>query len=196
MKKRIARNILIGIFGCFCILCILFFFSPVGPLTVIGFEKMLVKRNIDNPYVNGNFSEWQTISLEEIKDFRIPKGWKISEDDGLYLLVDELGQTWAYGTLYGSDEDRYVNYKEFIGDLIKQQPTEIVFEAIPQFIMMDGSDIDKIEAVFDEKVSESFFCIQFFVDSQTEFVWIIFMDLSSDANQYDIAEAIVYSYAF
>ena len=64
-----------------------------------------------------------------------------------------------------------------------------------RFSMMNGSDIDLLLLSGDMPVNQ-LFCIQMMVDEKKEITWIVPTDLALDESQYEIAEAIVYSFAF
>lgn len=170
-------------------------YTPVGPIAAIGLEYTFIKWDIRNPYVDAHFSGWKPAFVEDTISFYIPEGWSIDQNNGVYTIRDASGSIWAYGTIFGLDESRFSGYQDFMESITSVALTELEFEPFIQFPMMDGSDIDKLTA-YGADDSAVYFCVQLFIDTQAEFAWFVDSDLSKNADQYDIAEAIVYSYAF
>ena len=61
--------------------------------------------------------------------------------------------------------------------------------------MMGGSGMVKLTVNY-ESTSTLYYCIQLYIGVSSEFVLFIPSDLDADVDQYDIAEALVYAYAF
>lgn len=174
---------------------IVFIFSPLSKIAAIGFEYLSIKIKINNPYVDSDYENWQAIVLDEGVSFMIPEEWSVCDDDGIYTFLDSSGEPWAYGTYFRTEEAKYTSYKEFLEEITKTQPDEIEFTGFSQFIMMDGSDILKMNAHYGN-ASETYFCIQLLGDHMSTFSLLLSENLAEDAEQFDIAEALVYSHAF
>ena len=188
MKKGITAKVL----G-FCILipivtAILVFLFVVA---TIEWEYLSVKWDIDNPYVDNNFKEWKKVSIEGLDDFKIPKGWTLSqESENLYCIYDGSGQVWARGTFTSSD-----HYIQPLEQVLSMPITKVSGEDFIPIYMMNGSDTGIITVYSDGK-AVSYQKIEFFVTVETDFTWILMHDISVDEQQCDIAEAIQYSYAY
>ena len=61
--------------------------------------------------------------------------------------------------------------------------------------MMNGSDVGTIIVQSDD-TTQSYQEIRFFVTMEKSFIWILEHDISIDEQQFDITEAILYSYSF
>ena len=176
-------------------LCALIFLVLIAPFAAIGFEWFFVKLDIDNPYVDSHFSGWKTAYIPELGALYIPAEWTLQDRDNVYCIEDESGQLWAFGAIFGSEQDPFFSYEDLIFEMSSAKITTLQIEPFPTFSMMDGSDIDKIIAQ-NESSANVYYCLQLLKDAETEFAWFISSDLSENEDQYNIAEAIVYSYAF
>ena len=185
-KLAIISGVLILIF------VLMYLFMPV--IAVLG-ESLLVQLDIQNPHVGNHFLGWSQVQVDDVRPFLIPKGWTLEEDSGVYKIVDESGEVWAYGAVLGSDETHFHNYKELVAMVYSDPFVEIELQSFERFVMMNGSDVDLLR-VRGNLSDIELFCIQLFENAQEELVWILMPDLSLDEEQYDIAEALVYSYAF
>jgi len=170
------------------------FFLYIGLLVfaVCG-EHLLVKWDIDNPYVDRRFSGWEEVNIDNIGTFSIPENWTVTKDDTVYTILDETGEVWAYGGIFGSDAD-YSNSPDFLSQIYATKPT-VKAKDLLSFPMMKGSDMDKYVFDFDgtEKI---FYRLQFSKDIYKDMVWFCPLDLLEQPKQYAIAEAMIYSYAF
>ena len=145
--------------------------------------------------MDADYQHWQPIVLEGVVSFGIPEDWSVHENDGVYAITDSTGNPWAYGTFFGTDCDRFDNYKDFIAEISSTRPETVTYESFTQFIMMDGSTINKLNSQH-ENIIETYYNIHLFISTQSEFILLVSVDLANDVNQFDIAEALVYSYAF
>ena len=166
----------------------------IPAISILG-ECWLVRWDIRNPYVNGGFRGWSHVDIENLGVFLIPKGWSLEKDSDIYWICDDTGDAWAFGAIMGSKESCFDNYKDLIVAACNIPCHKIEIDPFSRFSMMNGSDIDLLQ-VQGEMLDNQFFCIQMLIDGQREIAWIVIPDLLSNEDQYDIAEAIVYSYAF
>lgn len=196
MKRysRIYRTVLMFVVLVF-MLSVVFLLSPASKIAAIGFEYLSIKIKIDNPYVNADYENWQSIVLDGGISFMVPEDWSVLNDDGIYTIFDSSGKPWAYGTYFRTGEAKYTSYKDFLKEVTKTRPDEIEFTGFSQFIMMDGSDILKMNAHYGN-ASETYFCIQLLGDHMSTFSLLLSENLTEDVEQFDIAEALVYSHAF
>lgn len=176
-------------------LCALVFLVLIAPFAAIGFEWFFVKLDIDNPYVDSHFSGWKTAYIPELGALYIPAEWTLLDRDNVYCIEDESGQLWAFGAIFGSEQDPFSNYEALLSAMSNEHLTSLSVEPFPGPGMMDGSVMYKT-IVYDESLSTTYYCLDLLIDAETKFVWFISSDLSENEDQYNIAEAIVYSYAF
>ena len=174
---------------------ILFLVIILSPLGAIGLEGLSVKIQINNPYVDNNFRDWHSVFITETKNVYIPNGWVLKEDNKLYTILDENGEIWGYGALFGSKDERFENYTTLIKEVSLANPEKLSIDPFVQFKMMDGSDIDEI-IIQEESGTKNIYCIQLLIDAEVTFTWFLTEDISASETQYDIAEAFVYSFAF
>lgn len=192
MKKSRFTKLVVSIVLVAVLTGVLIFFSAMA---AIGLEYLFVKWDIDNPHVDNHFSEWEPVSIEGCSDFLIPNEWSVIENGEIYSILDSSNQVWAYGTFFGTEHDRFQSYKDFVEKISSTQPIKTELEPFPPCPMMDGSGIVRLTVHY-ESTSTVYYCIQLFIDVPSEFVLFVPSDLDADMDQYDIAEALVYSYAF
>ena len=177
------------------VLCIMLLVYISLPAVAILGEYLLVKCDINNPYVNSGFRGWNRVQIEDSGSFLIPNGWSLEENSGIYQIIDDSDETWAFGAIMGSDESYFADYKELITATYNISCQEMEIDPFSRFSMMNGSDIDLLLLSGDMPVNQ-LFCIQMLVDEKKEITWIVTTDLALDESQYEIAEALVYSFAF
>ena len=135
----VKKVIVIGIV-LFCIMLLILFAVPA---TAILGESLFVRWDIDNPYVNHNFDEWNCAYVEGFHAFLIPKEWALQKNDNVYWITNDLGEVWAFGTAFGTEEDCFDNYCDELkekgyADMIYQKTGLVLdayFSATPLGIM-------------------------------------------------------------
>lgn len=188
--RRIINAFIILFLVVLFILC-----TPIGSLLSIGLEDELVRWEINNPYVNSNYSGWQEISPHDFDKFKIPGSWTIENSNGVWSIHNSSGALWALGTAYGTDADLFIDYGEFISSFMSIDPTSVSVDTYHDFSPMGGSDINRI-LFHTPNNTETFYYIKLRDSSGAALVFILFSDLSVNTDEFDIAEAIVYSYAY
>lgn len=188
MSRRII--IISIIFVCIIVLTYL----SIPAIAVLG-ESLLVRFEIRNPYVNSGFCGWSCANVEDFGSFLIPNEWSLEEESGIYKIIDDSNKVWAVGAVVGTEASHFDDYEDLVSAIYKLPSVKITTDPYTEFLMMNGSDVDLLHVqgdVFEDDV----FCIQLFENSQKELVWIMRADITLDEEQYNIAEAIVYSFAF
>lgn len=169
--------------------------SPIGFLYLtFGYEEIAIKKAIDNQYVNRKFRGWDTIVSEEYGTFRCPKQWKLAEENDVCRLFDEDGNLWAVGTLYGTENDAYVNHLAFVEEILQQEVKTIDYVVNPKYTFMDGCYVGAFTIEAEKQLQLHYLLLT--ADRQKSFLLIVFENLDADKNAFDIAEAIAYSYAY
>ena len=174
---------------------LLVLFTPLGGFFAIGFEGTFTKWEIDNPYVNSNFSGCEEVHISTDISFHIPKDWTVECEDGIYSVTDSRGNVWAIGTLFGTDADYFDDYSSFLMESICSKQFDLSIDICPKYIAMKGADIDEITIDYFES-SESYYIINLDTASTPSFLLVLFADISQDTDAFDVAEAIMYSFAY
>lgn len=164
-------------------------------LISIGCEHIFLKWEIDNPYVDKNFSGWEEVRVDGISSFSIPEDWAVEYNDGVYSVIKSDGEVWAIGALFGGDNEYFDRYIDFFAACICPEPFELTTDLCPEYIGMRGSNIDKI-TVTGSDGSQSYYCIQLIETSDPTLALFLFSDISQNADDFNIAEAIMYSFAY
>lgn len=198
MNRRITTIICYCASGCLVILLVallILFCTPLGAYVAIGYEDVFTKWEINNPYVDRNLSGWQKIQIDGLSSFSIPKGWAMDFSNGVYSIIEPSGNVWAIGTIFGTDTDFFDNYSDFFATHISTESFEISTDLCSEFIAMKGADIDKI-TICAPSGSTSYYCIQLDEASGPSLLLVLFSDISRNADHFNIAEAIMYSFAY
>lgn len=182
------------------LLVVLIFF---GAICSILFEHVFTKWDINNPHVNREFIGWQEISLlEDSKEhgtFCIPADWALLSKDGIYTILDSTGAVWAIGTLfYGNDKDYFDSEEAFVETFAKIFPDELFYHPYPDFVAMKGGNLSRVLIRYGEN-NEIYDCIELLNPSVTvrhRIVFYIFPNLTESPDDFDVAEAIIYSFAY
>lgn len=158
-------------------------------------EDIVTKWQIDNPYVNNRFSECQQILLPTQRSFCIPKDWSLLEENGVYRIYDQNNTLWAIGTSYGTENDRFVDYEELLATFVPLQSISIVTEPYAEVDFMKGANLNKLFA-HGIAGTQTYYYICLMDTSGTYDMFVLFSDIEEDKLSFDIAEAIMYSYAW
>lgn len=187
---KMFKKVLVGL-SAGVVLCIFssFLLASFG----IGFENIGVKREINNPHVNADFKEWKNISVEDRYAFSIPQKWTLQETNRIYEIYDECGYLWAVGSELGHESGKFQNYRDLMESCIHLSIPDFTLTPISH-VLMRGSEIYQITYA-DENVKK-YYVISLRRGTADKLVFIVFADLLQNAEEYDFAEAIVYSYAW
>lgn len=190
---RITTATLVAVVGIillniFRILTILFF--------AFGLEDKYTKWYIQNPYVNSHFTGWREIVLYDTNTVMIPNEWSFADEncDGIFSITDGEGKLWATGTLFGTEGDVFEDYSEFVASLTAIQPESVTIESYNGFVAMNASMIKVLTAQYSDGVN-TYYCLELHRPG-TNFLFILYSDISQSPSDYDIAEAIIYSFAY
>ena len=168
-------------------------FLSLPAIAVLG-ESLFVRFEINNPYVNNGFRGWTQVQVDNFESFLIPDRWFLEEEYGIYKITDDSGKVWAFGAVVGTDDSQFKNYKDLITKIYDVSSVELKLVPYTQ-VLMEGSNIYLLQ-IHGDIPDDEFYCIQLFESPQKELVWILMPDLSLDETQYNIAEAMVFSFAF
>lgn len=164
------------------------------PMFAIGGEFLLVKTNIQNPYVNSGFRNWKQVSIENEIYLFIPQQWTLEKERSGYVIVDENGHIWANGNFVDIRGDQSVKFDDILYQALRDQVQDVKDLSLTSSLM-DGSYLSKI-AVYGSKRTVECYVASLFLDVYSDFYWVVECDPAVDEIQHDILEAITYSYAF
>lgn len=184
--KKILVGLSIGLVLCF--FC-LFLLATLG----VGYEHIWVKWEINNPHVNADFEEWKDVLIEDRYGFSIPQKWTLRETNKTYEIYDACGDLWAFGAELEQEYGKFQNYKDLIESCVTLSVPDFTLTPISH-VLMQGSEI--YEIVYLNEDSEKNYAITLRHGVGDKLVFIVFADLMQNAEEYDIAEAIIYSSAW
>ena len=191
MRKKM---LIIGIISSALVLTIAVIILALPAIVILG-EAWFIQFDIRNPHVGKGFRHWNQVQVEDCKPFSIPEGWTIEEEAGLYMILDESGEVWAYGAILGLDGPHFQNEKKLLETIYNTPIVDTEFLSLEQTLVMKGSYVYMTQ-VNGEESDYTTSCIRLDENSRKRLVWIVTPDLSVDEAQFDIAEAIVYSFEF
>ena len=189
--KRWIIYCLIAVF----LLLLYLFRYPLVILLTDGFEYKRTQWNIDNPYVDSDFSDWQNVTLCGGNTMRIPEGWLLSgNEDGTFYIADDKGKNWAVGTVFGTETDAFKTFSEFAVNFVKAEEDNISLEYYDGFIEMNRSALYKLVAQ-PSADTDPYYYIRL-RGSERIYGLLLFSDISKEKDDYDITEAMIYSFAY
>lgn len=161
-----------------------------------GLEEISTKWDIQNPYVNSHFTDWKEISLYEFNTVKIPNDWSLADDDGdgIFSITDGEGNLWATGAMFGTEQDVFEDYSAFVASMTQKRPEDVTIELYDGFVLMHASSIRVLTAQYPDEVNTYYF-IELY-SSGKWFVFFLLSDVSQSPSDYDIAEAIIYSFVY
>ena len=98
MNSKKARKI--GIILGVVLLAFILFMVFIYPTLVLMAEHKGVLKQLDNPYINDNFSEWKEVELDSSARISVPREWSV-EQDGESIVIKRDGVIIAQGLRYG-----------------------------------------------------------------------------------------------
>ena len=188
-KSKVA--LLVILVSLFSVILVLLWGSI--PIFAIAGERWLVKWGAKNPYIDSAYAGWKTVQISDIGTIMIPVSWSINESNGISYISNENGEIWATGTIFGHENAKFHSYKSFAEKIYQKSFADAFVQPYTPFYLMDGSTVAKIVDDCDKTLC---YCVKLFITMEQEYVLLIETDITNDARQYDIVEAIVYSYAF
>lgn len=82
------------------ILAFILFLAIIYPALLLAAEQKSVLKQLDNPYINDNFSGWKEVELDSSARISVPQVWNV-EPDGESIVIICDGDIIAQGLRYG-----------------------------------------------------------------------------------------------
>ena len=171
----------------------------ITPLIMLAMEDQILKNELNNCYINQNYSGWQTVSVERIGQFKIPGHWIVEEQADDYLIKNQDGNIIAFGTVLGDITSKHDGIKSFIEHIVDDSIDSLQYQYDNTFSNVHGSTFFSFVAT-QQLNSNKYHCIKLentlihLEYSTIEFVLIIKDGVEPYEDLFSIAEAIVYSY--
>lgn len=195
---RIAKIIEGVIKGTVCVACLaaLLILSPVGAFCAIAFEHITVKWEIDNPHVNTGCRDWQSIAVDDFSSLSIPSDWTLQQEDGIVTILTD-GSVWAQGTVFDIPNERFEDDVALISWLTNTETSEVTYDSSFGSLVMNGCDVGRF---YTQQTDQPYYYIRLEDQSgdngSTTLFLVVNHDLQQNEDNFDIAEAIVYAFAF
>ena len=196
MSARISKLLRILIIA----LLVLFALYPVITMSigiiVVANEEKLLKIELDNTYINSGYAEWKSAEIADWESFMIPKTWNVVSESDNYKIYDVGGKHVACCAILGSTDSRYPNRESFIRSISEEEILNITDQHIPGFVAIDFSNYSSLVIEYNG-YKEVYHYISLRNNLSPELFIIFPHDSSVEKGMLiDIAQAIVYSYAF
>ena len=169
--------------------------APIAALLSIAYEDVFVKWEIDNPYVDANYSGWKTVSVDGVGRLTIPESWEMYEENGICYIMNESKEIWAIGATYGTGDDRFVDETELVSYALSSLTDQMPVFSDQWICEMRGSYIAPIYFEDGDDI-RSFAFLELWGDGISSFSLVIFADMEENHSQFDISEAILYSFVY
>lgn len=86
-------------------------------LLVIVFEDKAYARELDNPYVNSEFEDWHTVTIEQTK-MAIPDNWEVIYENKELLIMQD-GKCIGQGVLLNGRDAPYETEEAFLAQALE-----------------------------------------------------------------------------
>ena len=175
---------------------LLVLFTPLGAFLAIGGESFLTKAHIDNQYVDADYPQWHKVQVDDLKPLYIPAGWELEESADFLLIKDASGSVWAYGGRYGEGTGQFHDTSSLISAFHDDIcVTDYAVDYSWGTIAMEESSLLRA-SVCAENSNQKFYKLYLHEEDNRSICFIITADLEQRATDFDIAEAILYSFAY
>lgn len=176
-----------------CCVILFLFFVLVSPLILLSLEDNILKDQLDNPYVNSEFCDWETETIEEFGTFKLPDMWSLHQDTNPYHITDTSGETIAYATIFDVDGEPFEDYSAFLSSFLGYTPVDFSMEHISEFVSINASSFGAL-TISKNDSDEELFYLSLYGPSSSE---VLFVFLCEEKTQnhilLEIAQAISYS---
>ena len=185
MKKA---NLIIGIIIIVLVLAVVGYLAvSMGlPLLMLAHEDEVLRAQLDNPYVDADFPEWEQYNIEGIGSFLLPGEWNISEESESYQIVDNEDNVIAAAALWNSDKND--DSISFLENLSYVNIEDVHFE---RSYHMDGSCFGVICINDGMREQELYFLS---LEKYMGDVFVVIFQPENDAVTDELLEAILFSY--
>ena len=165
---------------------------------LFALSDQVVKKQLDNPYINADFAGWKDVEIVEVGSLMIPSDWDWAYDSDTksLILTNSDAQQLAFGFVCKSEdglESVYTSMEAHIGFT----PQGADYYGISGFVSLEGCYFDKIR-LYNDTDSCDILSLSLVNRSQHYALLILFPSVDGDefVALLSIAQAIVYSYVF
>lgn len=192
MRKKVIKGVNVFLLVIIVVMCL--FGEYIVLFLIFGLEHVYTKWDINNPYVNQRYKGWREICLAGEDKVKIPSEWHMVDDNGVLLLTDHCGELWGVGTAFGTETDVFESYATFASEYTPIQTQDVSIQPLEGFDAINGSEAYILSSDTSE-CSTVYYCLELHRPN-VDYFFIVFADLSKSSDEYNIAEAIVYSFAY
>ena len=168
--------------------------------SALALEDKLIKNEFDNAYINNDYADWQTISIEKIGTFKIPEQWVLCQETD-YYVKNKNGDVIAYAAVVGDATSKHTNITSVLCSIIGTPVDDVVCQ-YDNSLGINGSNFYSL-VVTEESAQSLFHCIRLenrslrpIKEGTTDLVFIIKDGAVEYEELLQIAEAIIYSYEY
>lgn len=193
MKRSAVRIVLlVTLIG----LSVILIFSLISPFWVLAYSDSILKNELDNQYINSNYSDWKPVTLSADYSFLVPEQWKFQYCSDSYYFSSELENLDVYCAIIGSENKAFISTQEYISTLTDFNIISVEQTYFPETISVGMSDFCKL-TVHGEESSVDFYRLKLQDTDTTKCVFLFPIDAETDHEKIiELSEAIMYSYVF
>lgn len=171
-----------------------FLFLLISPIILLSMEDNVLQEQLDNRYVNANYSDWHEESISNIGKVKLPDMWFLSQNEHTYRIANSEDIIIANGAVFGVLDAPYHTYKDFLQTIVGFDPEKVEFESDANFISINLSDFG-ILTVQCGAVQKSLYYLLLYSGTETQTLMVFSEDLElSYSDLLEVSEAISYSY--
>ena len=184
-----ARKYMKSIIKIACIAFVVFVIFYIGlAMFAIGGEHLMAKWDLDNAYIDSQYENWKKVTTSTGEPFMIPEHWNYVEDHNGIRITDKKDNVIAKGI--DLQKDASVAKEAFLSDLLSY-PVDEIKETCHRAMRINRTG--EVTAIGEKK--ETIPYIRLWTENRD--IYLYFTDVPvSDEKWQEIAEAIVYAFAY
>jgi len=164
------------------------------PFALLANEDKILKRELNNQYINEGYQNWKSVSYSDFR-FCIPSEWEITADENHSKITNQNGDLVCYMAVVGQANYDYRYEMDFYEKLLDSNATSIESPTPDLCYTRVGGNYLSTKTVHPEELTFYSLMLQ---GTQMRSVYMVFPSetVSNEQELTEIAEAIMYSYAF
>lgn len=161
-------------------------------------EKGL-REELNNAVINEHYDGWEKVEISDWRMFMIPEDWEIREEGEEIYVIDKDGTELAFGGKFGGEESMFADQQAVLEAKKGVKDLEIEEEVVKGFSTIGGSMLTEI-VINQEAKEEIYYCITLETQSVEDKTGVCLLFPAEQVEDFEeffeIAQAIVFSYAF
>lgn len=181
------------------VLVIIVYFLPMAYL--MFHSDQILKKQLDNGYVNGEFAGWNQVEVRDIGRFWLPMNWNLLQENDCVTILDDKDEQIAVGFVYLSDNGVWSNmtYQSLSISMAEHAgfvPSSVEHSPVTEYLSFDGCELNHV--VFrDENNEAAYYCLKL-RNAQHHELHLLFPDRGNlnESDVLSLTQAIAYSFVY